>query len=230
MIMSIKSYGEEAILDTTPGSEAWPGSALHDILVLASGHRDCPTPAMEVGGALAIHHQAALSVCLFDAREPTARRHEPSVLGLLEEPDRMARVPEDAFGFSSWARGLALKRAHLCLPRASLDEAAIELAPWHDLIVADRDLLQSLADPGLLAGPLHRSQVPWLIVPADPSETLDLTSVAIAWDGSAPATRAFKHAIPLIQMARRVHVREAIFGGVTRHVLAEGDVAVWLAS
>ena len=209
----------------------------------------------------------------------------------------MPWAPAGTFSFTSWARGLALERAHLCLPRATLDEAAKELAPWHDMIVADRSVLQSVADPGLLAGPLHRSQLPWLIVPPDPSGTLDLTSVAIAWDGSAPATRAFKRALPMIQMARRVHVfdgsdtsyidetgipvmtpmaylkdrgvavdlhrisghgqgaaerlvkavrqahigllvmgaygrsplREAIFGGVTRHVLAQVDMAVWVA-
>lgn len=297
MIMSIKPYGDEASLDTTPVSETWPRSALHDILVLASGHGHYPTPAMEVGGALAVHDQGALSVCLFDPREAPPKHHEPTVLGLLEEPDRRAPTPTDSFGFTSWARGLGLEGAHLCLPRTSLDEAANELAPWHDLIVTDRHLLQGLADPSLLAGPLHRSRLPWLIVPPDPSGTLDLTSVAIAWDGSAPATRAFKHAIPMIQMARRVHIfdgsdtsyidetgipvmtpmaylkdrgvavdhhrisghgqgaaerlvkavrqahigllvmgayghsplREAIFGGVTRHVLVEGDMAVWLA-
>lgn len=292
------SPGVETRSSTQPTVETWSRSALHDILVLASDQSGCPTPAMEVGGALALRHHAALSVCLFDAHHAVAKHGEPSVLGLLEKPDHRAPPPADSLGFYPWARGLALKRAHWCLPRTSLDDAAKELAPWHDLIVADRHVLQELADPSLLAAPLHRSHLPWLIIPTDPTGTLDLTSVAIAWDGSAPATRAFKHALPLIQMARRVHIfdgsdtsyidetgipvmtpmaylkdrgvafdlhrisghgqgagerlvkamrqahigllvmgayghsplREAIFGGVTRHVLAEADVAVWMAS
>lgn len=80
------------------------------------------------------------------------------------------------------------------------------LSAWHDLIVVQRPG-DTLADPVAGLEQLQRNTgLPCLVLPTVCAPGSVFERVLLAWDGSQPATRAVRVALPLVAAAREVIV------------------------
>jgi nucleotide-binding universal stress UspA family protein len=78
------------------------------------------------------------------------------------------------------------------------------LGAWHDLVVVQRPG-DTLADPVAgLEQLLRNTGLPCLILPTVCAPGSVFERVVLAWDGSQPATRAIRVALPLVAAAREV--------------------------
>lgn len=106
--------------------------------------------------------------------------------------------------FAAWARGLGAKDARwqvaLGDPRDILDAAGSTA----DLIVLDRPEGADGGSPGTLLRAAVLSDRPCIVVPPRSCVLGRLERIALAWDGSATATRSLHAAVPLLRHASDV--------------------------
>jgi nucleotide-binding universal stress UspA family protein len=88
---------------------------------------------------------------------------------------------------------------------ANLSSVLVEYARMHDLaIIAAEE--NALAGHPLAEALIFESGRPVLLIPRVPEKSFELNTATVAWDFSRPAARAVGDALPLLAMAKRVHV------------------------
>ena len=118
----------------------------------------------------------------------TARALEASALG-AERP------------FIEWAHGMGIEHAGWVVGQGHLAETLVQIATWHDLLVLERNPQWVWAGPSDLASLILAVGLPCIVVPPEPVQTVALSRIMIAWNGSPEALRAVHGALPLLQRA-----------------------------
>ena len=118
-----------------------------------------------------------------------------------EEGEAALRAQEP---FAQWSRSLGVRSGSWHVAQGSELAVLQAAAKWHDLIVFERTYERSdgAALAALGAAVLH-TDLPCIVLPPA-QRALDLDTVAIAWKGTAEATRALHAALPLLRRARRI--------------------------
>lgn len=167
-----------------------------DIAVKEGGHVEVlpvfPDPAADL-----IYYGATLSRVEAIARERLVEAER-------EAQSRIETVARDIAGglglsFGEPARGVSVAGRSLA-PAVALAEAAL-LADL--VVVSGATLRESTSLSNLFAETLLTTRSPVLVAKATP---LDVSAVAIAWDGSAEAARAVRTSLPLLRRAARLVV------------------------
>ncbi len=120
--------------------------------------------------------------------------------------ERMARSREAAVTFERWAAGAGVARSNWLSALGPIPETVAFAANWHDLMVMERND----ADPWGTVNSVGRlvldAQLPVIVLPHGYSQSADVGTIAIAWNGSPESTRALHGALPLLKLANRVIV------------------------
>jgi nucleotide-binding universal stress UspA family protein len=158
-----------------------------------------PDPAADL-----IYYGATLSRVEAVARDRLAQA-EREAQGSIEV---MAREIANAHGLNRQERAPSIDVAGRSLaPAVALAEAAL----LSDLVVfSGAALRDSVSLSNLFAETLLTTRAPVLVAKATP---LDVSAIALAWDGSAEAARAVKAAVPLLHGAARLLVISNIDDG-----------------
>lgn len=152
-----------------------------------------PDPAADL-----IYYGATLSRVEAIARERLADA-EREAQGRIEAAARQV-ANEHGLGWDSGRAGAMNIAARSLAPAVAVAEAAL-LA---DLVVVSGVALRaSTSLSNLFAETLLTTRAPVLVAKASP---LDLSAVAIAWDGSAEVARAVRAALPLLRVATQMVV------------------------
>ena len=106
--------------------------------------------------------------------------------------------------FINWAKSMGVEHAAWTVGEGNLPDALVQIGCWHDLLVLERDPDCTWATPSDLASLILASGLPCIVVPPQPVQTVSLSRVAIAWNGSSGAVRAVHSALPLLQRANDV--------------------------
>ncbi|SEO32016.1 hypothetical protein SAMN02800692_0213 [Luteibacter sp. UNC138MFCol5.1] len=178
-----------------------------DVLAIVGAPRDA---ASFVASRLAARNKGSVtglvvSPAFLGAHEPS---HDATIFSLLDRPPEAVHARDlepggDGDCFLQLARTVGTSSARWTTAEVDVARRLASLAAWHDLIVVQRP-----GDPHLkpLDGLSHlvRLGVPCLILPTvcAPSGVFD--RVVVAWDGSQPATRSVRAALPFLSAAREV--------------------------
>lgn len=189
-----------------PMQTCLPG--IGDVLIIVGCGSDAATL---VGARLAAREGGSVTGCSVspDFLRGRAFRAEASVVALLEPSPRTQRHDDllsSGIGAEFMQRAITAG-AHQ--PQWAVigsdpvrDLAA--LSAWHDLVIVQRPG-DVLADPVTgLEHLLKDTGLPCLILPPACAPGSVFERVVLAWDGSRPATRAIRAALPLVAAAREV--------------------------
>ena len=106
--------------------------------------------------------------------------------------------------FVSWASSMGAEHAAWVVGQGNLADALVQIACWHDLLVLEHNPDRTWASPSDLASLVLAVDLPCIVVPPQPVQTVSLSRVAIAWNGASEAVRAVHAAMPLLQHADEV--------------------------
>jgi nucleotide-binding universal stress UspA family protein len=180
---------------------------MRDVLVIA---RNCETwqPHVHYAADLAAKYQGSLRGIYLSPRSIPVPADAPAAFAkelveiYREEAMRAARAD---LPFGRWAAGHGVRHSawHVAYgaPVAVLEAAA----NWHDVLVLETSPEPSADDVLDIGSTLLRVDIPCLLVPPH-VDTFTLNTVAVAWNGSAQATRAVHSALPLLREAKRIVV------------------------
>ena len=118
-----------------------------------------------------------------------------------EEANAAMRAQEP---FAQWCRGIGVRSGSWHVAQGAELPVLQSAAKWHDLIVFERSYERSDgAALAALGAAVLRTDLPCIVLPAA-HRMLRLDTVAIAWKGTAEATRALHAALPLLRHAGRI--------------------------
>ncbi|MEX1827261.1 universal stress protein [Luteibacter sp. CQ10] len=190
--------------------------AVGDVLVIADP--GC-VAATRVGSWLAARGRGVVTGCAMPEAFHHGRihGHEPTVMALLQNAPERQRgddLGKDHAG-DRFVHEALIAGAHDPQWAVLGDDYLRELkalCSWHDLIVVQRTpparekSLGGLDELALACG------LPMLILPTPCAPGATYDRIVIAYDGSGPATRALRSAMPLIVAARHVHLLDGSAG------------------
>ncbi|HVI55969.1 MAG TPA: universal stress protein [Luteibacter sp.] len=200
---------------TTPPTRTAPSmrtclSAIGDVLAIVDSPR---SSAAYVASRLAARDGGSVTGCSLAPAFMGGRpfRVEASVISLLETPPPIQRHDDlrrghDGDEFLRLATTAGVLQPQWAVIGNDPSHDLAKLSAWHDLIVVQRPG-DPHADP--LDGLQHlltNTGLPCLVLPTQCAPTGVFDSVVLAWDGSRPATRAMRAALPLIVAAHDVVV------------------------
>jgi len=141
--------------------------------------------------------------------------------------ERLAEALRAGPDFSVWTGGIGVADAHWRVVQTPYLRALRTHMAWHDVLVLACDAAQEKGSPGCLSELLVEVGTPCLVVPCDAIQA-NLSTVALAWNGSIESTRAIRFALPMLRKAGRIVLLRA------RHPRREGagpveDIAEHLA-
>lgn len=273
--------------------------AVGDVLAIVGAPRES---AAYVASRLAARDGGSVTGCAVPPAFLGGRgyRNAPSIITLLETSPSVQRREDlqsggDGDAFIRMATSAGVQNPQWAVMGNDAGHTLRKLSAWHDLIVVQRPA-DAHDDPlDGLRYLLMDTGLPCLVLPAVSAPCGVFDRVILAWDGSRPAARAIRAALPLIAAAhdvllldgqtahagaadapmfdpmsflarhgveatrRRVQtspdeagaallkkaqqfkadllvmgayghtpLRERVFGGATRHILAHGKLATWL--
>ncbi|MFC5434989.1 universal stress protein [Rhodanobacter umsongensis] len=106
--------------------------------------------------------------------------------------------------FIAWANGMGVEHAAWVVGQGNLSDALVQIACWHDLLVAERNPDRTWATPSDLASLILTVGLPCIVVPPRPVQAVSLSRIAIAWNGAPEVIRAVHAALPLLKQASEV--------------------------
>jgi len=190
-------------LPPSPAAQVVP--AWSDLLALVSSTSPW-SPAALTAAALAQCHGSALTGCYI---EPELRglmgadTDLPEFTLLRQHPSQSAESlagPE----FRALASRYGIGRSRWEVAATGIARTLRQLAPWHDLVVMERDLVGEDGVVEVLSEALLACKVPCILLPSGPAAFRDFPRVVVAWDGSMEATRSLHAALPLLRSATKV--------------------------
>lgn len=181
--------------------------AVGDILAIVGSPRDaasfvaCRLAARGRGSVTGV----ALSSAFMGAREPA---HDATIFSLLDEPPLAAHARDLEPGgegdvFLQLARTAGAEAPRWTVAEDNAGHRLASLAAWHDLVVVQRPTDPHLKPADGLAR-LAQLGIPCLVLPTVCAPCGVFDRVVVAWDGSRPATRALRAALPLLSAAQDV--------------------------
>lgn len=199
---------------TTQASERAPAAmqtclpASGDVLIIVGSPGDA---AALVGSGLAARAGGSVTGCAVSLAFLGGRafRTDASVVALLEPSPRTQRHDDlkssgEGTEFIRRATTAGAHRPQWAVIGNDPGHDLRALSAWHDLIVVQRPN-DALADPiDGLEHLVRGTGLPCLILPKVCAPSGVFERVVLAWDGSEPATRAIRAALPLIAAAREV--------------------------
>lgn len=203
-------------MDTPPTQASGTGSApmetclpeIGDVLIIVSSGSDAATL---VGTRLAARDGGSVTGCAVSPAFLGGRafQAEASVVALLEPSPHTQRhddLRSSGIGTDFIQRAMAAgaRQPQWAVIGSDPVRDLAVLSAWHDLVIVQR--------PGdVLANPvtglehlLKDTGLPCLILPPVCAPSSVFERVVLAWDGSRPATRAVRAALPLVAAAREV--------------------------
>lgn len=194
-----------------PARPLSPSTAAHvvpvwsDILALVSSTSPW-SPAALTAAALTQSHGSVLTGCYI---EPELRclmgadTEQPEFTLLRQRPSQCAeRLAEPEF--RALASRYGINRARWEVAATGIARTLRQLAPWHDLVVMERDLAGEDRVVEVLGEALLACKVPCILLPSGPAAFQDFPRVVVAWDGSMEATRSLHAALPLLRSATKI--------------------------
>jgi len=205
-----------------------------DILLLLD-LADRPSPAMAVAIDLAARAEAHLTAITLAV--------DPVVTGFVVAPvpvDLIERARQDALALAKTASDRFDEAARLAgieretrvneVLMGGIPQGFVASARLADLIVVGQespDHPEPLRDV-LIETALYEGIAPVLVVPYIAKAPLKLDKILFAWDGSRPAARAIRDALPFLPKGAEVTI--LMIGAATKLPGEPGaDVATWLA-
>lgn len=182
--------------------------AVGDVLVISAP--GCKAAAL-VGSRLAARGRGGVTGCAMphDFLHGRTRGPEPTVMALLATPPGQQREEDLSEGhtgdaFCKEARRMGVGDAQWAVLGSDYLGGFKRLCSWHDLVVvqrpADEDANPIAGFDALMMG----SGLPVLVLPTPCAPGATHECIALAWDGSPPATRALRAALPFAIAARQV--------------------------
>jgi nucleotide-binding universal stress UspA family protein len=204
-------------------------------LILPAGQQPEPTPAIEAAVALVRASGASLTASVTQtlanipahwlAREyahlPVAEFNAEMAADAIALREAVTRAAENA--------NVSMRLIEILNGLGDGERAVVMAARTHDFSVlglpdfdaSTRQLGEQL---------LFDSGRPLLVLPLSRPFTLDLSTIAVAWDHSEPASRVLSGALPLLQRAKRVIVFSVLGAKKLPRAEAAQDAAEYLLS
>ncbi len=187
---------------SVPNAPAATGAPT-DVLALVTSTAPW-SPATYAAAGLAAAFGARLTGCYID---PSLRmlhggEAEPSVLALLL--DAPEDNPEDRDAFAAFARKAGVPHARWLITRAGIAQTTRRLGAWHDLIVLERDIVDSDNAFDVLGEALLCCRTPCLLLPPAWNGIPRFERIAIAWNGGIESARAIHAVLPFARTAEEV--------------------------
>lgn len=126
----------------------------------------------------------------------------PEVYSFTPTLIREARAAEPEF--LRQARSLGIETAQWLVMEGGLVPSLAHAANWHDVLVLGSGKQSLWTTPGSLGHIILTCGVPTIVVPDSLKRKAALTTIAIAWNGSAESMRAVHAAMPLLRRATSV--------------------------
>lgn len=182
--------------------------AVGDVLAIIGAPRD---NAAYVGSRLAAREGGSVTGCALSPAFLGGRpfRNDASVIALLETPaprrrqEDLARDGEGA-EFVRLAATAGARQPQWAVIGNDVGPRLMDLSAWHDLIVVQRPADTHAHPLDGLEQLLMGTGLPCLILPPVCAPCGVFERVVLAWDGSRPAARAIRTALPLVMAARDV--------------------------
>lgn len=164
------------------------------------------SPAAFAGVDVAALFGAHVTGCYVDLslRSLRGADDEPTVMALLMDVPQASRDDYDAFSAFAHARGV--HHVSWMCAQAAPARMMRSLGAWHDLIVLERDLVESSLLVDVLGEALLTCRAPCLVLPPRWDKPLSFKRIVIGWNGGIEAARAIHASLPLAQMAGHVTV------------------------
>jgi nucleotide-binding universal stress UspA family protein len=146
------------------------------------------------------------------------RRHPSQCVESLAGPEFRALASRYGIARSRWevaATGIA--------------RTLRQLAPWHDLVVMERDLAGEDRVVEVLGEALLACKVPCILLPAGPAAFRDFQRVVVAWDGSMEATRSLHASLPLLRSATKVVLLDGFVRSSEEDIMPSFDPCDYLS-
>ncbi|WP_130618044.1 universal stress protein [Dyella amyloliquefaciens] len=162
------------------------------------------SPAAITAAALAATFDARLTGCYVDAslRMLHGGDPDPSVIALLLDVPHENAADRDAF--LAMARESGVHRASWMAASSGIPQTTRQLGAWHDLIVFERDMIDSDSAFDVLGEVLLTCRTPCLLLPPAWSGPVRMQRVALAWNGSIESIRAIHASLPFARAASDV--------------------------
>lgn len=203
-------------MDTTTSSVGQASSssqqaclpAVGDVLAIVRTPRDS---AAYVASRLAARDDGSVTGCAMTPAFLGARasRGEATVMALLESPPTVQRHDDlrtggDGDAFIRLAASAGARQPQWTVLGQDPEHDLARLSAWHDLIVVQRPSDEGARPLDGLKALLLATHRPCLVLPVTCAPCGVFDRAVLAWDGSDPAARAIRSALPLIVAAREV--------------------------
>jgi len=213
-----------------PGPAAHAVKAWSDILALVSSTSPW-SPAALTAAALAQTHGSVLTGCYIEAELRSlmgADTDQPEFALLRQHPSQCAERQAEP-EFRALARRYGINRSRWEVAATGIARTLRQLAPWHDLVVMERDLAGEDRVIEVLGEALLACKVPCILLPSGPTAFRDFPRVVVAWDGSMQATRSLHAALPLLQNATKVVLLDGFVRSSDEDIVPSFDPCEYLS-